>query len=80
VFIELWAENGSSSPVEDISESFDNMNRGLDVITDSEKVKKLETRLIGSERTPKFAKKRQDKYLFSISVAALSLDVFLKLL
>jgi hypothetical protein len=31
--INLWAESGSSGPVEDVSEDFSKMNRGQDVIT-----------------------------------------------
>jgi hypothetical protein len=43
------AEPSSVGSIEDVSESFDNMNRGPDVITESEKVKKLENRLNESE-------------------------------
>ena len=43
------AESGSVGPVEDVSEDFDKMNRGQDVITESQKIKKLEQRLNESE-------------------------------
>jgi hypothetical protein len=39
-----------SSSIEDVSEDFSKMDRGQDVITESEKVKKLEQRLNESER------------------------------
>jgi hypothetical protein len=36
------AESGSVGPVEDVSEDFDKMNRGQDVMTESQKVEKLQ--------------------------------------
>jgi hypothetical protein len=39
------AKSSSSGPVEDVSEDFSKMNRGQDVITESERIKKLEQRL-----------------------------------
>ena len=39
------AKSGSSGPVEDVSEDFSKMNRGQDVITESQKVQKLQNRL-----------------------------------
>jgi hypothetical protein len=38
------AKSGSVGPVEDVSEDFDKMNRGQDVITESGRIKKLEQR------------------------------------
>jgi hypothetical protein len=49
VSTESWTGSGSSGPVEDVSEDFDSMNRGPDVITETEKVKRLENRLNESE-------------------------------
>ena len=44
------ANSSSVDPVEDVSEDFDKMNRGHDVITDSQKVKKkLQKRLTEQE-------------------------------
>ena len=39
------AKSSSFDPIEDVSEDFDRMNRGQDVITESEKIKKLEERI-----------------------------------
>ncbi|HZA64488.1 MAG TPA: hypothetical protein VE573_16555 [Nitrososphaeraceae archaeon] len=44
------AESGFVGPVEDVSEDFDKMNRGQDVITESERAKRLEQRLNEAER------------------------------
>jgi hypothetical protein len=49
VSVKSRTENGSFGPVEDVSEDFDKMNRGQDVVTDSQKIKKLEQRLNESE-------------------------------
>src|ERR671911_2604376 len=49
VSVKSRTENGSFGPVEDVSEDFSKMNRGPDVITDSQKIKKLEQRLNESE-------------------------------
>ncbi|HYZ65451.1 MAG TPA: hypothetical protein VE574_01865, partial [Nitrososphaeraceae archaeon] len=43
------AEPSSVGPVEDVSEDFDKMNRGHDVVTESERAKRLEQRLNESE-------------------------------
>jgi hypothetical protein len=43
------AESSSVGPVEDVSEDFDKMNRGHDVVTESERAKRLEQRLNESE-------------------------------
>ena len=43
------AESGSLGPVEDVSEDFSKMNRGQDVITESERAKRLEQRLNETE-------------------------------
>ena len=43
------AKSSSFGPVEDISEDFDKMNRGQDVITEKERIKKLEQRLTESD-------------------------------
>ena len=45
----LWTESGSVGPIEDVSEDFDKMDRGQDVMTESQKIKKLEQRLNESE-------------------------------
>lgn len=39
------AKSSSFDPIEDVSEDFDRMNRGQDIITESEKIKKLEERI-----------------------------------
>jgi hypothetical protein len=39
------AKSSSFDPIEDVSEDFDRMNRGQDVITESEKIKKLGERI-----------------------------------
>ena len=43
------AESSSFGPVEDVSEDFSKMNRGQDVITESERAKRLEQRLNEAE-------------------------------
>ena len=43
------ARSGSVGPVEDVSKDFDKMNRGQDVITESERIKRLEQRLTESD-------------------------------
>ncbi len=43
------AESGSVGPIEDVSEDFDKMNRGYDVMTESQKVEKLQKRLAEQE-------------------------------
>ena len=48
VSVKSRTENGSFGPVE-VSEDFSKMNRGPDVITESQKIKKLEQRLNESE-------------------------------
>jgi hypothetical protein len=37
--------DGSVGPIEDVSEDFDKMNRGQDVVTESERIKRLEERI-----------------------------------
>ena len=44
-----WAESGSVGSNEAVSEDFSKMNRGQDVITESERIKKLEQRLNETE-------------------------------
>ena len=44
------AESGSVGPIEGVSEDFSKMNRGQDVITESERAKRLEQRLNEAER------------------------------
>ncbi|HKI07305.1 MAG TPA: hypothetical protein VKA09_02830 [Nitrososphaeraceae archaeon] len=51
------AKSSSFGPVEDISE--DKMNRGQDVITESEKIKKLEERLNQLEEEKEMTKKEK---------------------
>ena len=43
------ANSSSVDPVEDVSEDFDKMKRGQDVITESQKVEKLQKRLTEQE-------------------------------
>src|SRR5919112_2155202 len=43
------AKSDSFGPVEDVSEDFEKMNRGQDVVTESERAKRLEQRLNESE-------------------------------
>ena len=43
------AKSDSIGPVEDVSEDFSKMKRGQDVITESERIKKLEQRLNEAE-------------------------------
>jgi hypothetical protein len=43
------AKSDSVGPIEDVSEDFSKMNRGQDVITESERIKKLEQRLTESD-------------------------------
>ena len=43
------AESGSVGPIEDVSKDFDKMNRGHDVMTESQKVEKLQKRLAEQE-------------------------------
>ncbi|HKI09288.1 MAG TPA: hypothetical protein VKA09_12910 [Nitrososphaeraceae archaeon] len=51
------AKSSSFGPVEDVSEDFDKMNRGQGVITESEKIKKLEERLNQLEEEKEMTKK-----------------------
>ena len=43
------AQSGPVGPIEDVSEDSSKMNRGQDVITESERIKKLEQRLTESD-------------------------------
>jgi hypothetical protein len=43
------AAEGSFGPIEDVSEDFSKMNRGQDVVTESERAKRLEQRLNEAE-------------------------------
>jgi hypothetical protein len=43
------AKSDSVGPIENVSEDFSKMNRGQDVITESERIKKLEQRLTESD-------------------------------
>jgi hypothetical protein len=43
------AESGSVGPIEDVSKDFDKMNPGHDVMTESQKVEKLQKRLAEQE-------------------------------
>jgi hypothetical protein len=43
------AGSGSVSPTEGVSEDFEKMNRGQDVMTESERAKRLEQRLAEEE-------------------------------
>src|ERR671910_845037 len=45
VSVKSRTENGSFGPVEDVSEDFSKMNRGPNIITEKERIKKLEQEL-----------------------------------
>jgi hypothetical protein len=62
------AESGSFAPVEDVSEDFSNMNRGQDVITESERIKRLEQRLNEAEEKRLLLRQESDELNITVKV------------
>jgi hypothetical protein len=62
------AESDSVGPIEDVSESFDQMNRGPDVITEAERARRLTKQLEEAENEHSMLKHEIDDYKNQIKV------------
>jgi hypothetical protein len=63
-----WAKSDSVNPIEDVSEDFSKMNRGQDVITESERIKKLEQRLNEVEEERMILRREIDELSTTVKV------------
>jgi len=61
------AQTGSG-PIEDVSEDFDKVNRGQDVITESERIKKLEQTLTEAEEERSLLRQEKDELNTTVKV------------
>src|SRR5215204_6366449 len=62
------AQSGPVGPIEDVSEDSSKMNRGQDVITGSERIKKLEQRLNQAEKKRLLLRRESDELNTTVKV------------
>jgi hypothetical protein len=62
------AESGSFGPIEDISEDFSRMNRGQDVMPESERAKNLEPRLAEAKEELSFLRQEREELNTTVKV------------
>jgi hypothetical protein len=62
------AQSGPVGPIEDVSEDSSKMNRGQDVITESERIKKLEQRLNEVEEKRLLLRQESDELNITVKV------------
>jgi hypothetical protein len=62
------AQSGPVGPIEDVSEDSSKMNRGQDVITESERIKKLEQRLNEAEEKRLLLRQEGDELNTTVKV------------
>ena len=63
------AQSGPVGPIEDVSEDSSKMNRGQDVITESEWIKKLEQRLNEAEEKRLLLRQESDELNITVKVS-----------
>src|SRR5215204_4620365 len=62
------AESGSVGPIEDVSEAFHKMNRGQDIMTESERAKRLKQRLNEAEEERSLLRQEREELKNQVNV------------